>query len=84
MATFNLVRAWKDPDVRDEQCPPVHPAGEITLPAPGPAGGFSMAVQLAGAVMPASSEYVPGISIGCCFCNCGCGTNYGCNRNDCP
>jgi mersacidin/lichenicidin family type 2 lantibiotic len=79
---YEIVRSWKDPDVRDGTAAPDHPAGEITLPGPEPVGGFFMNALIAAAVMPASSE--PLYTIGCCYCDCTCGVQQGCNRNDCP
>jgi mersacidin/lichenicidin family type 2 lantibiotic len=79
MSHHEMVHAWKDPDLRDAVCSPAHPAGEIALPVPELVGGNLMAAMM---VVAASSEHL--LTSGCCYCDCGCGVQYGCNREVCP
>jgi mersacidin/lichenicidin family type 2 lantibiotic len=78
MSQYDIVRAWKDPDVRDVSHPAAHPAGEIVLPEREPVGGMFMAAM----ILAASGTESLGTS-GCCYCDCGCGAQTGCNREAC-
>ena len=78
MSAHELVNAWKDLDLRESGCQPAHPAGEIELPAPDPAGGMMMDAMM---ISIAGTEPIG--TMGCCYCNCGCGIQYGCNREAC-